>query len=129
MKKDQAPEHFKHLFDTPIYTRSFRPPGHRKYTIVDIRHLPEQGQNTMVTLIMKKNGNRKGTLFTQIFACEISDGEYKLHSIKPVWATNLTDFFLMLENNGMLAFSGIKTQKQYLYELSCNKKKYPEHWL
>jgi len=129
MTKEDSRDVLKPLFDTPIYTRSFRPPGYKKYTIVAIRNLPKNDENTVVNVIMKKNGNRKGTLFTQFFACELEDKKYKLYSTKPLWSTNLTDFFIMMEANQMMAFRNIKMQKQYKYELGCNKNKYPEYWL
>ena len=129
MTTKNAPPEFIHLFDISIYTRSFKSPGYKKYTIVDIRNLPEPNENSMVTLIMKKNGNRKGTLFTQIFACEYKDGKYELHSTKPLWSTNLTEFFIMMEANKMMVFKNIKMKKQYKYELAQNKFKHPEYWL
>ena len=122
MTREQAPKEMKHLFDTPLYARSYRAPGYRRYSIIEIR----DRTSPKVTIIMTKNGDRKNTRFVKVFF-KIEDD--KLVSTSGVWCTSISEFFLKMEANKILASKSIRAMDQYQYELKCNKIKYPENWL
>jgi len=128
MKKHEAPENQQHLFDTELFAYRRKLPTYTKYTIEDIRGLPKNGQNSVVTLVLSKNGNRKKTLYTVTFACELTDCGYKLFSTKNKWSTSLCEHFQKMEVIGTY-HGDVKHNPSYKKELQENKDKWPEYWL
>ena len=129
MKKHEAPENQQHLFDTEIFAFTRKLPTYDKYTIEDIRGLPKNGYGSVVTLIMTKNGNRKKTLYTATFACELTDWGYKLFSTKNKWSTSLGEHFQKMEAIETTYHGDARDKPSYKKELQENKNRFPEYWL
>jgi len=128
MKKHEAPENQQHLFDTELFAYRRKSPTYAKFTIEDIRGLPENGYGSVVTLVVSKNGNRKKTLYTVQFACELTDWGYKLFSTKNKWSTSLGEHFQKMEASKEYT-NDARTTSSYKKELQENKDRFPEYWL
>lgn len=125
LSKENAPEMYQHLYDTPIYKRSLLGAGFKKFTILCITYLPFKDEDATVLVSLRGNHFRKKS---RIFK------EFKLKNKKLIpktknYFTSLVDYYVWSEEGDPLYKRVLRDKPQYQFELSQVKAKYPEYFL
>lgn len=120
LEKHVAPEHYKHLFDIPIYRRCKKGAGFYKYHITSIRGLPFDKNDEKVIVILQVKANHWKTNRKIYVEAGYNAGEITIDDDS--YYTNLVDYFK--EN-----LPGSCDMKQYNFERQQILDKYPEYFL
>ena len=132
---------FGYLWDQPIYMKTNRGAGYRKYIIQRITYLPDSIEHFKE---LQKKGPVKvmvalrGTHFTEkskdIFATlplELNNdtAEFQIQNSRRVYFASPLDYFVTVESLNIAFYRKRRKGKQYQFELQQIKTKYPEYFL
>ncbi len=123
--KEDIPAHLAHLFDTPIFKKSRKGAGFKKFTIKKLIFILGDTSTVRVSAIVIGNHCRKKTKHSLAFI--FKDGKL-IPTVKYLY-TSILDYYLWMESDNALHKRFMKQSTQYKYELSKIKMKNPEFFL